>query len=90
MIKLESPFAGLQVSLYIDKKTKLVSRMSYSDNGTSEVDELGDYQDHGGIKVAHKRKSITQGRVTDLQIDKVEVDPKIDMEMFKKPPSPTK
>jgi zinc protease len=88
VVKLASPFAGLEVSLYIDKKTKLVSRMAYSDNGSSEVDEFGDYRDVGGVKVAHKRKSTTPGRTTELQIGKIEIDPKVDAELFKKPSPP--
>ena len=91
VVKLASPFPGLEVALYIDKKTKLVTRMTYSDNGANELDEFNDYRDDAGVKVAHKRKSTTAGRVTELQIDKFEVDPKIDAETFKKPPpSPTK
>lgn len=82
-IKLASPM-GPEVILYIDKKTKLLSRISFSDQG-SQVEDYDDYKDVGGIKVAHKRKSSTQGRVTQLDITKVEWDPKIDPAIFKKP-----
>ena len=75
---------GLDVTLYIDKKTKLLSRISFSDQGNN-VEDYSDYKDVGGIKVAHKRKSTTQGRVTQLDITKVEWDPKIDPAIFKKP-----
>ena len=47
--------------------------------------EFGDYRDVKGIKIAHKRTSTSGGRVTSLDISKVELDPKIDPSMFAKP-----
>jgi zinc protease len=83
VIKLTSPM-GPEVSLFVDKKTKLLSRIAFADQG-NQVEDYSDYKDVGGIKVAHKRKSTTQGRVTQLDIQKVEWDPKIDPAIFAKP-----
>lgn len=83
VIKLTSPM-GPEVSLFVDKKTKLLSRIAFSDQG-NQVEDYSDYKDVGGIKVAHKRKSTTQGRVTQLDIQKVEWDPKVDNAIFAKP-----
>jgi zinc protease len=86
VVKLASPYR-LDVSLYIDKKTKLVSRITFSDGGT-QTEEFADYKDVGGIKVAHKRQSTAQGRITQLELAKVEWDPRIDPAVFAKPPKP--
>jgi hypothetical protein len=86
VVKIESPF-GVELLIYIDKKTKLISRISFSQGGT-QVDEFSDYKDVGGIKVAHKRKSQGQGRVTQLEITKVEWDPKVDDLIFAVPAQP--
>jgi len=90
VMKLGSPFGSLDVSLYIDKKTKLVTRMSFVDLGpkgerSDEIDDYTDYRDVSGIKIAFKRTSTTEGRVTTLELSKVEVDPKVDPAIFKKP-----
>jgi hypothetical protein len=90
VVSLASPF-GIALVLYIDKKTKLLSRVSYSEKGVSETDDFSDYKDVKGIKVAHKRKSSgtgQNGRSTDLDIKSVEFDPTIDPKVFEKPAAP--
>jgi len=83
VVKLTSPF-GPELTLYIDKKTKLLSRVAFNDGG-AQVEDLGDYKDVGGVKVAHARKSSGAGRVTELKLTKVEWDPAIDASVFKRP-----
>ena len=73
-----------RVVLFIDKKSKMLSRIAFSDQG-NQIEDYSDYKPEGGIQVAHKRKSTTQGRVTQLDITKVEWDPKVDPAIFKKP-----
>ena len=84
VIKIGSPL-GIDISLYIDKKTKLVTRMLYSDSGITNTDDFADYKDVGGIKIAHKRTSTAQGRTTTYNLTKVELDPKVEPDKFKKP-----
>jgi zinc protease len=86
-VRVTSPL-GPEVTMFIDKKTKLVSRVTYSDGGTTQTDDFGDYKDVAGIKVAHKRTSSTAGRVTALEISKAELDPQVDAAVFKRPTSP--
>jgi zinc protease len=83
-VRVTSPF-GPEVTLFIDKKTKLISRASFQDQGKVQTEQFSDYKDVGGIKVAHKRSSEGEGRVTQLEVSKVEWDPKIDPAIFKKP-----
>jgi predicted Zn-dependent peptidase len=83
-VRLASPY-GPELTLYIDKKSKLVGRISFQDAGIVQTEEFADYKDIGGIKVAHKRSSTGQGRTTQLEVAKVEWDPKIDSAIFKKP-----
>jgi len=90
VIKLGAPVQDLEVALYFDKKTKLLTRMTYSDidpKGVkhTQVDDFADYKDVKGIKVAYKRTSTNQDRVTSLELGKVEIDPKVDDSVFAKP-----
>jgi zinc protease len=84
VVKLRTPFAGLEVAMYIDRKTKLVSKMTYTEGRTSQTDELGDYRTVGGVKIAYKRHS-TGGRETTIELKTVELDPKVDPKLFDKP-----
>jgi zinc protease len=85
VVRLESPFGGLEVTLDIDKKTKLISRIRYIDHDQPVTDDFADYKDAGGIKVSYKRVSTSAGRTTSLEIQKIEWDPKIDPAIFAKP-----
>ena len=85
VVKLRSPLPGVDIELYIDKKTKLVSRMIYSDGGSVETDDFSDYRDASGLKVAYKRSTNGSGRATSLEIKSVELEPKIDPTLFDKP-----
>ncbi|MFN0247561.1 MAG: insulinase family protein [Kofleriaceae bacterium] len=88
VVKLKTPDERISVSLYIHKKSKLVTRMSYDTGGSSESTDFSDYRTVGGIKVAHKHASKgtgAQARSTDLEIKAVEFDPKFDPKLFEKP-----
>lgn len=84
VVKLRTPFAGLEVALYVDKKTKLISKLTYSEGSAAQTDELSDYRGVGGLQIAHKRHS-TGGRETTLELKTVELDPKVDPKLFDKP-----
>ena len=91
VIKLKAPSGSVEVLLFIDAKTKLLTRMTYSDGGQSETDEFSDYKAVSGIQVAHTRKSQGTGagaRTTELVLQKVEIDPTIDPTLFDKPALP--
>lgn len=85
VVKLRSPFGDVDVTLWVDKKTKLISRMSYSDGGNTEIDEFTDYRDAGGLKVAYKRSTNGGGRSTALDLKSVELEPKLEPTLFDKP-----
>jgi len=85
VVKLRSPLPGVDLELYIDKKTRLVSRMIYSDGGSTETDDFTDYRDASGIKVAFKRSTSGAGKSTTLEMKTVELDPKVDPTLFDKP-----
>lgn len=91
VVKLRAPSGSVEVTLYIDQQTKLVSRMAYSDGGNTETDEFSDYKPVRGIKIAHKRKSAGTGanaRSTELTLEKVELDPATDPTLFARPTAP--
>ena len=85
VIHLQSPVEGLEVTMYLDKTTKLITRLSYSDGHQAQSDDFADYRDVNGIKIAFKRKSSTGPRITTLDLSKFEVDPKVDPAIFAKP-----
>jgi len=89
VVKLRAPAPfDVDINLYIDKKTKLISRMAYQEAGQTEADEFGDYKDVKGIKVAHKRDSSGPGKTTHLVIKSIEWDPKVDPKLWDKPAAP--
>jgi zinc protease len=90
VIKLLTPFDALDVAIYIDKKSKLVTRMAYTDRDPqghlhTQTDDFSDYRDVNGLQIAFKRVSSSEGRTTELQLSKVDIDPKIDDGLFAKP-----
>jgi len=91
VVKLSPPEGSVHLSIYIDKKTKLVSRVVYNDGANTETDDFSDYRTVKGIKIAHKRKSHGTGRETrstDLTLEQVEIDPVLDPAIFAKPAAP--
>lgn len=85
VLGIRAPSTGVEVKLYLDKQTKLLSKLTYSEGGTGESDQFSDYRDVGGIKVAHKRHSLGGGRETKLELKSVTFDPKLDPKLFEKP-----
>lgn len=85
VVKLRSPFGDIGLDLYIEKKTKMIARMSFSDGGNVETDDFSDYRDVGGIKIAHRRATNGGGRSTTLEVKSVELDPKTEPTLFDKP-----
>jgi len=87
VVKLRSPF-GIEVSIYIDKKTKLIRRMTYAEAGETESEDFTDYKDDGGIKVAHKHDTTGPGRATKLEVKSIEWNLKVDPKLWDKPAAP--
>lgn len=83
-VRLSSPF-GVDITLAFDKQTMLLRRMTYTISDESNVDDFSDYRDNAGIKVAYKRVSTAGGRVTTVNLSKVDLAAKIDPSLFKKP-----
>ncbi|HTR51738.1 MAG TPA: pitrilysin family protein [Kofleriaceae bacterium] len=88
VVRLPAPVPGLDVVIYIDRKTKMVSRLGFSDGRTNQADDFSDYHEVSGIQIAFKRKSTGGGRTTELTLSKFEVDPKLDTTTFAKPAKP--
>ena len=88
VIRLASPSGNVDVTIYIDKKTKQVARISYVDGGITNLDDFADYRDVHGIQIAHKRISSGGGRATTLALTSVDIDGAIDPKVFQKPTAP--
>ena len=76
----------LEVVAFIDKKTNLLRRLSFDDQGSPTVEDYGNYKPVQGIQVAHLRSSINraQGRLTST-ITKVTFNKKPPPKLFAKP-----
>jgi zinc protease len=84
-INLLSADGKSTATIFLDKKTKLMVALAYPENGQVTVDSFGDYKDHEGIKIAHKRSSKSGNEKAELVIEKVEIDPKVDPKIFERP-----
>jgi len=87
VVKLRSP-QGIDVYLYFNKQTKLLSRLAYTEGPVSETDDFSDYKDVKGLKIAHKRHSAGGPRTTRLDLKSVEFDPQVEPKVFDKPAAP--
>ena len=71
----------MAVTLYIDKKTHLVRRMTYSAEGNLATEDYRAYKAVSGIKVAHRRRIADAASSFDVTMEKVEFnleyDPKV-------------
>lgn len=85
VVRVATPFPGVEVTLYLDKQTKQLTRLSYTDGGVAFRDDFADYRDVGGVKVAHVRTSAGGGRDTRLELTKAELDPALDPALFRRP-----
>lgn len=88
VFKITSPSGNVDITIYVDKKTKLVARITYSDGGITNIDDFSEYKDVSGVQVAFKRVSSGGGRSTTLQLKSVEIDPTVDAKIFVKPAAP--
>lgn len=85
VVNLLSADGKSTATLFIDKKTKLVTRLAYPEGGRVTLDSFSDYKDVSGVKIAHRRVSKSGDESADLTIEKVELDPKVDPAVFQRP-----
>lgn len=88
VVKLRAPYGNVDVSIYLDKVTKLITKMAYREGTQDETDEFADYRDVDGIKVAYSRHSTGGGRETKLELKAVDLAAKWDAQAFDKPSAP--
>lgn len=94
VVKVRAP-DGVDVRLYIDKQTKLLSRTKFDDPRVvagrpigSRVEDYSEYKDIGGLQIAHKRLSTNRFGTSTIEISSMELDPVVDPNLFKRPDSP--
>jgi hypothetical protein len=71
--------------LCVNKKTKLLDRIIYSDGRKTDSDDFSDCRDVAGLQFAYKRTTNDRDRSAALELKTVEVDPEIDLTLFDKP-----
>jgi hypothetical protein len=86
VIKLSSPYGDFDVELYIDRQTKLVDRQRYHHGKITDVVDLADYRDVGGLQIPYKRTIFASSNTTTLlDVKTAEIDPHIDPAVFDRP-----
>jgi zinc protease len=83
-VRMTSP-QGVNVTLYIDRASKMLTRVSFEEGGNISVDDFADYKSYDGVLIANKRVSTSAGRTTTLTITKVEINPVVDGAIFARP-----
>jgi hypothetical protein len=89
LVNLTSADKKNTVTLFIDKKTRLVKQLAYPDQGGVTFDLFDDYKDVSGIKVAHHRVNKNDLEMIDLTLTKVQLNAKIGDDAFTRPTGPS-
>lgn len=84
VVRLTSPM-GVNVTLFIDRESKMISRISFEEGGAISVDDFENYKAVNGIMVAHTRTSTAPGRTTKVKLNAIDFDLAIDAKVFAKP-----
>jgi len=86
-IRLTTP-DGQRSDVYLDGETYLDAKVSTTVNQTRLDQEISDYRDHDGIKVPFLIRTSTNGVVqSELKVQKIEFNVKLDDALFKVPKS---
>jgi predicted Zn-dependent peptidase len=85
VVRLASPFVNVDVTLYFDKATKLMTRMSYDDGGFTSTDDFSDYRGVDGVQLAYKRPTHDRARDIQLTVKKAELNVPLAASAFLKP-----
>ncbi len=84
VVRIESP---VEIMLYIDKQTKLLTRMTWKEDGKLQTENYSDYRTVDGILIAHRRESSNGAETSKIEVIKVEVNPTFDPKLFDRPKS---
>lgn len=76
---------GTASTLFIDKKSYLVRRQSYSEQGSSATESYDDYKSVGGIQVPHRRVTTEGATRFDMEIKKIQFNVTVPADVFAKP-----
>jgi hypothetical protein len=69
--------------LWLDQKTHLVARMTYTEDGKPVTDELGDYRVVEGIKFPFATKHEAEIQKVEVSYKSIDVNPKLSPDLFK-------
>lgn len=84
-IQITHPDGNTSVLVFLDPKSHLIRRLSYTDQGVDSVEIFGDYRKVDGINVAHRR--VTKGLNTShsVQVTKVSFNDPIKDSLYELP-----
>jgi zinc protease len=70
--------------LYVNKRTKMLERMVYEEEGVEAVETFADYRSVEGVQIAHKRGGKAQ-EASELTVTAVEINQPVADDIFAKP-----
>lgn len=71
--------------LYLDRKSRLVRAMTYTEQGNETVERYDDYKRVGGIQVAHQRQTRNPDATLEVTVTDVTFNATLSPELFTKP-----
>jgi hypothetical protein len=69
--------------LWLDQKTHLIGRLSYTEEGKAVADELGDYRTVGGVQLPFKTRHEAEIQKVEVTYKSIDVNPKLSPDLFK-------
>ena len=84
-VRLTRVDGKVSVTLYLDKKTFLLRRMTYSAEGNVATEDYRDYKEIGGIQVAHRRRIADAASSFEVTVEKAQFNLELDEKVFVKP-----
>jgi zinc protease len=69
--------------LWLDQKTHLIARMTYTEEGKQVVDELSDYRAVQGVQLPFKTKHDAEIQKIEVSYKSIEINPKLAPDLFK-------
>lgn len=85
VVRITGPDGAISAKLYVDAKTRMLGQMTYVEQGVPVSEVFSDYRDVEGVKIAHTRRTVTQGSEMKATLTELDLNPQLDDSLFTKP-----
>lgn len=84
-VRIAQPSTGTAMIVYLDPRTYLPARMTYSDGGVESVETYADYKAVDGIQIAHSRRTESPDATLEVEVEDALLNATLDPSLFSKP-----